>query len=166
MFHRKCEHELWTSWYGLFFALLYSALICDLMLILLLVFFSFFFLFFHFSIVSVDGDLGFKAPHQINKKSSSARFRLDGLDLSFCLMCSSLLSVISGGFEVIYWCIFVCIQGQNFDSPQGPICGPKMTFFLELVWVWFEKDSLRARVWVACLPLDFNWVLGLTSRVL
>ena len=49
-----------------------------------------------FSTVSVDGDLGFMAPNQINKRSSSARFRLDGLDWSFRLMCSSLLSVKSG----------------------------------------------------------------------
>ena len=71
------------------------ALSCDRMRILLLMFV------FHFSTVSVDGDLGFKAPNQINKKCSSARFRLDGLDWGFRLMSSSLLSVNSGGFEVI-----------------------------------------------------------------
>ena len=86
------------------------------------------FLFFHFSIVSVDGDLGFKAPHQIKKKSSSARFRLDGLDWSFRLMgCSSLLSVKSGGLRSFFIGLFLSVYKDKILT-QGLICGPKMTF--------------------------------------
>ena len=91
--------------------------------------FFFFFLFFHFSIVSVDRDLGFKAPHQINKKSSSARFRLDGLDWSFRLMgCSSLRSVKSGGLRSFIG-VFLTVFKDKILT-QGLICGPKMTFSL------------------------------------
>jgi hypothetical protein len=59
---------------------------------------------FHFSTVSVDGDLGFKAPNQINKKCSSARFQLDVLDWGFRLMSSSLGGLKS--FKGVFLSIF------------------------------------------------------------
>ena len=120
MFYRKCEQELWLVWAVVCTALIGPDLrsnahstsrVCVC-----------------FSTVSVDGDLGFMAPNQINKRSSSARFRLDGLDWSFRLMgCSSLLSVKSGGLRSFFIGLFLSVNKDKILT-QGLICGPKMTF--------------------------------------
>jgi len=60
-----------------------------------------------------------RSPNQINKKSSRARFRLDGLDWDFRLMCSSLLSVKS--VLTSFKDVFLSVYKDKF-------WGPKMAF--------------------------------------
>jgi hypothetical protein len=144
MFYRKCEHELWLVWAVVCTALIGPDLrsnahstsrVC--------VFFNCF----------SGRRLGIYGPQSNQQEELKCAFStwwawlelpLDGV----------LISAIGKiwGFEVIFYrCIFVSIQVQNFDS--RPYLWTENDLFLKLVWVWFVKDSLRAFVWVAYLPL-------------
>jgi len=155
MFHRECEQELWTSWEGLLFALLASQpLICDRMLTLFLVFV------FHFSTVSVDEDLGFKAQsnyQEEHKCAFSTWWAWLGLPLDLLI---SAIGKIWEGWSLLK--VFLPVYKDFFNS--RPYMWTKNDFFNSLCKydLWRIRLGFRLR----CLPIDiFGLNLGFRAHI-